>query len=118
MEKIILFNCENVKEISAIASNIKVRVTAVGTDAYDNLVQDIVRGAAGSEVYTYNKNEKSLILMCNLSDKHLNKMLSKLREKNISVDYKSILTPVNSKWNVRRLFAHMELESSQWGIKK
>lgn len=51
-----------------------------------------------------------MLLFCDVTEKHLDKFLFELRNKQSSIDYKAVLTPTNRMWNVRRLSAHMAME--------
>ena len=46
--------------------------------------------------------------------KKFDKILFKLRQSKISVDYKAILTPTNSKWTVKRLMLELEREHASF----
>lgn len=52
----------------------------------------------------------SLILLCNLKDKRLDKMLFELRHGEVKVMYKAILTPSNQNWTVPMLMQELRRE--------
>ena len=52
----------------------------------------------------------SLILLCNLKEKRLDKMLFELRHGDVKVDYKAILTPSNQNWTVKLLMQELRKE--------
>lgn len=52
----------------------------------------------------------SLILLCNLRDKRLDKMLFELRHGEVKVMYKAILTPSNQNWTVPMLMQELRRE--------
>lgn len=52
----------------------------------------------------------SLLIFCDVPEKKFDKILFKLRQSKISVDYKAILTPTNSKWTVKRLMLELGRE--------
>lgn len=54
--------------------------------------------------------EKSLLIMCDLSEKHVDKLLAALRLCQTKVHHKAVLTPINRKWNAMRMLAEMDLE--------
>ena len=54
--------------------------------------------------------KESLIIFCDVPDKKFDKILFKLRQAKISVDYKAVLTNTSSKWSVKRLFIELERE--------
>ena len=49
----------------------------------------------------------SLMLLCELSEKHMNKLLFELRSKKVHVDYKAVLTPVNRQWSLGKLYQEL-----------
>ena len=56
----------------------------------------------------------SLLIFCDVPEKKFDKILFKLRQSKISVDYKAILTPTNSKWTVKRLMLELEREHASF----
>ena len=52
----------------------------------------------------------SLILLCNLKEKRLDKMLFELRHGEVKVMYKAILTPSNRDWTVPMLMQELRRE--------
>ena len=69
-------------------------------------MQNFAVGAVQAEL----KSEPGMLLFCDVTEKHLDKFLSELRNKQSRIDYKAVLTPTNRTWNVRRLYAHMAME--------
>lgn len=53
---------------------------------------------------------QSMIVMCDLSEKHVDRLLAALRMGNVGIDYKAVMTPVNSQWNGMRMLDQMEAE--------
>lgn len=58
---------------------------------------------------------ESLLLFCDVSQKHLDKILFALRQKKISIDYKAVLTDTNRRWTLARLYMEMEREKKSLG---
>ncbi len=56
------------------------------------------------------KDDRSLILICGLSEKRLDKVLFELRRAEVAADFKAVLTPTNKNWTLRRLFAELSRE--------
>jgi hypothetical protein len=54
---------------------------------------------------------ESLILMCDFSDSQMDALLAGLRQNNISVDFKAILTDTNRNWNYIMLLSELRRES-------
>lgn len=114
MEKIILYQIQNSSEIERLAANMKIRVIHADASLYDETLDAIVSGQAAKMPAASGTNEPrelpagSILIFCDLSEKHLNRMLFEIRSHKIPVDLKAILTPSNRKWTLRQL--HRELE--------
>ncbi len=57
----------------------------------------------------------SLLILCGLRDKRLDKVLFELRRADIPVDYKAILTPSNKEWTVPELMKELQRERQAMG---
>ncbi|MCM1537209.1 MAG: DUF3783 domain-containing protein [bacterium] len=57
---------------------------------------------------------QSLMLFCDVSEKHFNRALSFMRSRAVKVDYKAVLTPINQGWNVLRLYAELAREKAEY----
>lgn len=57
----------------------------------------------------------SLLVLCGLRDKRLDKVLFELRRADIPVDYKAILTPSNQEWTVPELMKELQRERQAMG---
>ncbi len=58
--------------------------------------------------------EESLMIFCDVTEKHFGRALGLFREKGIRIDYKAVLTPTNAKWNVLRFYAEMAREKAEY----
>ena len=122
MEKLICFQIENTREIERLASNMKIRVIKADASIYNETLDNIVNGkinstfsASISPLVTENKlPADSILIFCDLSEKHLNRMLFELKSRKVQIDLKAILTPTNRKWTLRQL--HDELERERASI--
>ena len=66
-------------------------------------------GASGAE------SPSSLLVLCGLRDKRLDKALFELRRADIPIDYKAILTPSNQEWTVPELMKELQRERQAMG---
>ena len=57
----------------------------------------------------------SLLILCGLRDKRLDKVLFELRRADVPVDYKAILTPSNQEWAVTELIKELQRERQAMG---
>lgn len=138
MEKLVLIHVDDIEyhKIQNIASRMKITVDRIpeeivtvnyklgelvngtykkATDMIDadDRKQENVTGHS-SETGAVNVQTKSradsLILLCNLKDKRLDKMLFELRHAEVKVMYKAILTPSNRNWTVPMLMQELRRE--------
>lgn len=117
MEKVLLFQLSDKDRqlVEKISSNMRIKVLAVEKEKY----RQKLGWLAGEgrpvlpEVFDGVLPEGSMLVFCNLTDKHMDKMLFELRSRNADITYKAALTPVNAKWNVLRMYAAMEQEKKE-----
>lgn len=57
----------------------------------------------------------SLLVLCGLRDKRLDKVLFELRRADIPIDYKAVLTPSNQEWTVPELMKELQRERQAVG---
>lgn len=115
MEKILIFQSRHVSEIKRVASGLRLKAEAVDPLCFREPLAKICRGAAvPGEEPGGGLPEKSLLLFCDVQEKKMDKMLAMLRKKGIPADYKAVLTPTNSQWNVFRLYFEMGREERAW----
>lgn len=127
MEKILLFGTKPADTllVKKLADNMRIAVQEVPVSLYDCTIEQLlavkgagIMGGTQNEVQNFAvgavqaelKSEPGMLLFCDVTEKHLDKFLFELRNKQSSIDYKAVLTPTNRTWNVRRLSAHMAME--------
>ena len=115
MEKLICFQIENTREIERLASNMKIHVVHATAAMYNETLDSIVSGKAASASTPSasainNLPADSILIFCDLSEKHLNRMLFELKNRKVPIDLKAILTPTNRKWTLRQLHSELERE--------
>ena len=129
MEKLICYQIENTREIERLASNMKLRIVYADASVYDETLDSIASGKVRStSVGITGKGEiaqkdhltlphgssDSMLIFCDLSEKHLNRMLFELRSRKVQIDFKAILTSTNRKWTLRQLHAELEREKASF----
>ena len=126
MEKLICFQIENTREIERLASNMKIRVVHATAAMYDETLDSIASGkpntASALSASTDNKlpagsnklPADSILIFCDLSEKHLNRMLFELKSRKVPIDLKAILTPTNRRWTLRQLHNELERERASF----
>ncbi len=129
MEKLICYQIENTREIERLASNMKLRIVYADASLYDETLDAIASGkvqstatvatGANEIARTDNLNLSpdsgdSILIFCDLSEKHLNRMLFELKNRKVQIDLKAVLTPTNQKWTLRQLHAELEREKANF----
>ena len=117
MEKLICFQIENTREIERLASNMKIRIVHATAAMYDETLDSIVSGkitSSASIPTTDNIPTDSILVFCELSEKHLNRMLFELKSRKVPIDFKAILTPTNRRWTLRQLHNELERERTSF----
>lgn len=129
MEKLICYQIENTREIERLASNMKLRIVYADASLYDETLDAIASGkvqstatvatGANEIARTDNLNLSpdsgdSILIFCDLSEKHLNRMLFELKSRKVQIDLKAVLTPTNHKWTLRQLHAELEREKANF----
>lgn len=135
MEKIIIVNLNDIeyRKVQNIAGRMKLttdRINCTAKEDFDFVLEDLYRGKykkyknqvnedgsaeniENTESIESNESalrNKSLILICGLSEKRLDKVLFELRRAEVSTDFKAILTQTNKNWTLSRLFSELSRE--------
>lgn len=110
MEKIVLIHGDETTErkVRNVASRLKIGAAYIGNPDGDTLLEDLARG--GSSESAEAAGAESLLLLCGLREKRLDKVLFELRREEVQVEYKAILTPTNRTWTLRRLYLELARE--------
>ena len=113
MEKILLFNVDdNTKaKLKKYCSQMHIRLIEVETSRYNETLDTLVNNkTAKAEPFSGTVPAESLMLFCDVANKKMDKLLFNIKKDNLSISYKAVLTPVNSRWTVLRLFLELEKE--------
>lgn len=125
MEKLLLFGTTDTEYIAIkqIASRMKIACEYIEPRYYSHTLGSIESGAHKSSpgyvpadtfcsAAAPSQAAESLLVMCGLSDKRMDKLLFELRHSNIRLDYKAVPTPTNRSWNISRLFFDLRREKA------
>mgnify|MGYP003376462250 CR=1 FL=1 len=118
MEKLFIFGASDsaYAGLNQIARRMRLVCERVSSDRFHYTLGELINGtsSAGTDLPSPNAAtpSESLLLMCNLSSKRIDKLLFELRHAELSFDHKAILTPTNQNWTVSRLFLEMHRESA------
>ena len=116
---------KNTREIERLASNMKIRVIKADASIYNETLDNIVNGKISSVNSTSSASispliadnqlpSDSILIFCDLSEKHLNRMLFELKSRKVQIDLKAILTPTNRKWTLRQLHDELKRERASF----
>ena len=118
MEKLLVFHLDDTeyKKLEQIARNLKIRCERVADSAYNQPLESLVSGKAIPLTANYSGKVPSerLLLMCDFSDKRMDKLLFELRKAGVAIDFKAVLTPTNKKWTVLQLLFEMQKERAAY----
>ncbi len=122
MEKLFAFHVTDTdaKKLKQIAGNLKIRCEFVDTALYNQPLESIISGrvSAPAAPFIGDVPEENLLLMCDVSEKHMDRLLLALRKNAVGIHYKAVLTPTNRKWSVLRLMLEMRAEEAVYAKRK
>lgn len=148
MEKLLLFGSDDAEfqKINQIASRLKLHMERVDPADYALTLGEIASGShktascaksADSASTSASADDasalscpqaptsaaspalsESLLVMCHLSDKRMDKLLFELRRADAKLSYKAVLTPTNAGWTLPRLMLEMQREKAAYAPKK
>ena len=118
MEKILAIACSEVQIeiLKKITGDMKIRLQRVPEKDTDHTLEEILNSGSDEKVSgeEVSDGENSLVIFCDLTEKHLDHVLARLREKQAGLCYKAVLTPTNRTWNLQKLYINMEMEKKQF----
>lgn len=122
MEKLLLIHStkEIQLQVKNVASRLKLALDIIPEEYCGCRLKELAAGK-----YTQNPSDAactsgaqtppSLLILCGLRDKRLDKALFELRRADIPIDYKAILTPSNQEWTVPELMKELQRERQAVG---
>ena len=117
-EKILLYNVKEPQDIIKAASNMRIASGFINeSDSYKTLaelaaeVKGIPSDVAG---YHSQEDKESLVIFCVVTDKHMDRLLFEMRQKNTGVTFKAVLTDANKKWNISQMLVEMRRERFEY----
>lgn len=118
MEKLLAFHFNETElfQLRQLAAALKIRIEAVDSIDYKQTLGDLVSGKKNplTEAFTGDVPEENLLLLCDFTEKRMDKLLLSLRKSQLQIDYKAVLTPTNRQWNVLRLLLEMRAEKAAY----
>lgn len=120
MEQILLFQLPQADAVRLkhLAGALHIRTITVEKEEYWQTLGHLAGKLPHKAVEPYQGETpgQSLMVFCDVTEKHLDRMLANIRKEGISADYKAVLTPSNQNWNVLRMYAEMEKERAALGM--
>ena len=117
-EKILLYNVKEPQDIIKVASNMRIASGFINeSDSYKTLaelaaeVKGIPSDVAG---YHSQEDKESLVIFCDVTDKHMDRLLFEMRQKNTGVTFKAVLSDANKKWNISQMLVEMRRERFEY----
>lgn len=119
MEKLLLYNVRNPQEIIKMAFNMRIACGFINESDADRTLAELVSDVRGISLldeaeYYSSDNKESLIVFCDVTDKHMDKLLFEIRQKNLDITFKAVLTETNKKWNIRQMLVEMRRERFEY----
>lgn len=110
---------KNPQHIIKAASNMRIISGFINESDTDRTLAEIatdVRGISLSDAEKYQpqENKESLVIFCDVTDKHMDKLLFEMRQKSFDVSFKAVLTDTNKKWNVKQMLVEMRREKFEY----
>ncbi len=117
-EKILLYNVKEPQDIIKAASNMRIASGFINESASYKTLAELAAEVKGipSDVAGYHSQEdkESLVIFCDVTDKHMDRLLFEMRQKNTGVTFKAVLTDANKKWNISQMLVEMRRERFEY----
>ena len=124
MEKRLLMNLPDAtyRTIQGVASRLRIATDRIEQEYFDRTLKTLASGKYRQSEDTAESEDagcrESLIVLCGLRDKRLDKVLFEFKRAEVKVDYKAILTPINENWTVPALMGELRREKAAIQMKK
>ena len=114
MEKILTYNLKDTAKIKRAADAMHIRVEEIAPCGLRQSVGSLAEGKKAALVAPFEGTvpTESLLVFCNISGKHMDRLLFTFRQMQITVDYKAVLTPTNQNWTVLMLLVELGREKN------
>lgn len=97
----------------------RIKCGTIDAEDQDRLIKDLAsninikENTSNSEIIQEAYVE-SMLIFCDVSEKHMDKLLFEIKHRNIDITYKAILTPTNSRWTLREMLIQMRRERFEY----
>lgn len=112
MEKILVFQSTETEKIKNIAAPLHIKVEEIAPVRFRETIGVLAGTVKAKEEQPFlgSLPEGSLMVFCQVTEEHFDKILAAMKKNKIPMTYKAVMTPTNAKWNVLRLYLEMETE--------
>lgn len=101
---------KDLKKIENIAARIHVKAELVNRENWDRKI-GVLAGTVPEFTETKSTErslpKESLLIMCGLTEKHVDKILAGLKAEQIAIDYKAVMTDHNQRWTLQEMYREM-----------
>ena len=110
MAKVLLFQCENEREIRQILTPMKIQAVSVPKTKFHMTLKELERENDEEGNFGGAYPEGSMIVMCDFTEKQLDRLLMDFRNRNVKIDYKMVMTATNASWDVLHVYFEAQRE--------
>ena len=114
MAKVLLFQCENENEIRQILTPMKIQAVSVPKTKFHMALGDLAREKDDGGYFGGEYPKGSMIIMCDFTEKQLDRLLMDLRNHKVKIDYKMIMTATNASWDVLHVYFEAQREKMMY----
>ncbi|WP_294784800.1 DUF3783 domain-containing protein [uncultured Eubacterium sp.] len=114
MAKVLLFQCENESEIRQILTPMKIQAVSVPKTKFHMTLEDLEKGKDDGGYFGGAYPKGSMIIMCDFTEKQLDRLLMDLRNHNVKIDYKMVMTSTNASWDVLHVYFEAQREKMMY----
>ena len=114
MAKVLLFQCENESEIRQILTPMKIQAVSVPKTKFHMALGDLEKGKDDGGYFGGAYPKGSMIIMCDFTEKQLDRLLMDLRNHNVKIDYKMVMTSTNASWDVLHVYFEAQREKMMY----
>lgn len=114
MAKVLLFQCKDELAVRQILTPMKIKVIAVPKEKMHMSLGALEMGIWDEGTFGGEYPTESMLVMCDFTENQMNKLLTELRRKKVSIDYKAMLTPTNREWDVLHMYFEMAREKAMY----
>ena len=112
MEKLLIIKITPEYAILNLAQRMHIRTVSVSPNDYQKSIGQLAGFSDQTATHTSDGTglDGSMLIFCNVKERHQNQILEKLRTMDVSITYKAILTPTKRHLSVFQLYDELHRE--------